>query len=111
MLGILPFIGNDEEAHVIVNRLLDAVPSGSYLAIAHGTSEVTGEKVVEAVRTWNEFGSAQYHLRTPAQIARFFNRLELLEPGLVPCPQWRPDPTGVDAPREMDQFCAVGRKP
>jgi O-methyltransferase involved in polyketide biosynthesis len=111
MLGILPFIGGEEEAHGIVNRLLDAVPSGSYLAIAHSTSEVTGEKMVEAVRTWNKFGSAQYHLRTPAQIARFFDGLELLEPGLVPCPQWRSDPAGVGTPREMDEYCAVGRKP
>jgi O-methyltransferase involved in polyketide biosynthesis len=111
MLGILPFVGDDGEAQVIVNRLLDAVPSGSYLAIAHSTSEVTGNKMVEAVRTWNEFGSAQYHLRAPVQIAHFFAGLELLEPGLVPCPQWRPDPADVEAPRKMDEFCGVGRKP
>jgi hypothetical protein len=50
-------------------------------------------------------------LRAPEQIARFFDGLRLLEPGLVPCPPQRPDPAGLDAPREMDEFCAVGRKP
>jgi S-adenosyl methyltransferase len=65
--------------------------------------------MIEAVRTWNEFGSARYCLRTPKQIPRFFDRLELLEPGAVSCPLWRPDP--ADTPGEMDEFCGVGRKP
>jgi hypothetical protein len=67
--------------------------------------------MVEAVRTWNQFGSAQYCLRTPEQIARFFDPLELIEPGVVSCPRWRPDPADVDAPGDMDEYCGVGRKP
>jgi O-methyltransferase involved in polyketide biosynthesis len=110
LLGILPFIGDDQEANAILKRLLDAVPSGSYLVVVHSTSEVTGEAMVEAVRRWNEAGSAQYHLRTPQQIAQFFDGLELLEPGVVSCPLWRPDPRD-GARGEMDEFCAVGRKP
>jgi hypothetical protein len=44
------------------------------------------------------------------QIARFLAGLELIEPGLVPCPRWRPDPGDADSARDMDEFCALGRK-
>jgi hypothetical protein len=51
-------------------------------------------------------------LRTPEAIARFFDRLELLEPGVVSTSRWRPDPAeaGSGSPAETDEFCAVGRK-
>ena len=110
MLGILPFIGDDDEAKAIVTRLLAAVPAGSYLAITHSTSEVSGERVVEAVRQWNQVAPTPYTLRSPEQIAAFFTGLELIEPGLVPCPRWRPDPQDIGSVQDMDEFCALGRK-
>ena len=110
MLGILPFIGDDNEAKAIVSRLLAAVPAGSYLAVTHSTSEVSGERVIEAVRQWNQVAPTPYRLRSPEQIAAFFEGLELIEPGLVPCPRWRPDPHDVGEVRDMDEFCALGRK-
>jgi O-methyltransferase involved in polyketide biosynthesis len=110
MLGILPFIGDDAEAKGIVTRLLAAVPPGSYLAITHSTSEVSGERVAEAVRQWNQVATTPYTLRSPEQIAAFFEGLELIEPGLVPCPRWRPDPHDIGAVKDMDEFCALGRK-
>jgi len=111
MLGILPFIGNDDEARGILARLLAAVPAGSYLAITHSTSEISGARVIEAVRQWNAVAPMPYTLRSPAQIAAFFDGLELVEPGLVPCPRWRPDPDAMSSVRDMDEYCAVGRKP
>src|ERR1039457_7137391 len=67
----------------------------------------------EAVGRWNKFGKPPVTLRSPDQIARFFDGLELLEPGVVSTPRWRPDVTDIGGgnPREVDQFCAVGRKP
>lgn len=51
-------------------------------------------------------------LRQPKQIADFFGGLEVLEPGVVSTPRWRPDAADIGGePREVDQFCAVGRKP
>ena len=110
MLGILPFIGDDNEAKAIVTRLMATVPTGSYLAVTHSTSEVSGERVIEAVRQWNQVAPTPYRLRSPAQIAAFFDGLELIEPGLVPCPRWRPDPDDADGARDMDEYCAFGRK-
>src|SRR5215467_4518248 len=110
MLGILPFINNDDEAKAIVTRLLAAVPAGSYLAITHSTSEVTGERVIEAVRQWNQVAPTPYTLRSPEQIASFFQGLELVEPGIVSCPQWHPEAQDLGSARKMDEFCALGRK-
>ena len=51
-----------------------------------------------------------YHLRSPDQIAEFFDGLELVEPGVVPCPPWRPEPRYIGTVQDMDEFCALGRK-
>lgn len=109
LLGSLNFVIDDTEAHSIVTRLLNAVPSSSYLVIAHPTAEVHGEAMTEAVRRWNEQGSAQMTLRGHSELARFFDRLDLLEPGVVSCSQWRPAPGAGAA--EVSQFCAIGRIP
>jgi O-methyltransferase involved in polyketide biosynthesis len=110
MLGILPFIGDDDEAKGIVTRLMATMPAGSYLAITHSTSEVTGERVIEAVRQWNLVAPTPYRLRSPEQIAAFFESLVLIEPGIVSCPQWRPDSHDIGTAKKMDEFCALGRK-
>ena len=110
LLGILNHIVDDGEAHGIVNRLLDAVPSGSYLVIGHPTKEVHGEAMAEAMRLWNERGGTPIIDRNRQELARFFDRIELLEPGVVSCSQWRPDPADPD-PAAVSEFCAVGRKP
>jgi S-adenosyl methyltransferase len=111
LLGILNFIVDDDEAHAIVNRLLDAVPSGSYMAVVHPTQEVHGEAMAETLRRWNERGGAPIVDRSRQELARFFDRLELLEPGVVSCTQWRPDPGDPSSQVEVAHFCAVGRKP
>ncbi len=112
LLGILHHISDDDEAYTTVDRLVDAVPSGSYLVIAHSTNEITGAAMDEAVRHWNEFGKPPMTLRTPQAIARFFDRLELVEPGVVSTSRWRPDPaeTASGPAAETDEFCGVGRK-
>ena len=110
MLGILPFIGDDDAARQTVRQLMAAVPPGSYLAITHSTSEVSGERVIEAVRQWNQVAPTPYTLRSPEQVAGFFEGLDLVEPGLVPCPRWRPDPDDAEGARDMDEYCGLGRK-
>ena len=109
LLGILHHIGDDEQASAIVNRLVDGIPPGSYLTIAHSTNVVTGAAMDEAVRHWNQFGKPPMTLRTPEAIARFFDGLELVDPGVVSCPRWRPDPAERPSP-ETGEFCGVGRK-
>jgi hypothetical protein len=110
LLGILEFITTDE-AYTIVGGLMDAVPSGSHLVIACPTGEVNGEAMRRVIQQWNDSGATPAVLRSGAELARFFDGLELLEPGVVPLPQWRPDPSTLYADREIGFFCAAGRKP
>ncbi|MEU3310539.1 SAM-dependent methyltransferase [Nocardiopsis sp. NPDC006832] len=110
LFGVLPFVGEDTEAKRIIDHLMEALPPGSHLAIVHSTSAVTGEGMEEAVRRWNEAGSAVYHLRTPERITALFDGLELVEPGVVSCPLWHPEPPEVGRAREMDEFCGLARK-
>jgi hypothetical protein len=106
MIGILGNVADYAEARSIVERLLDAVPSGSYLAVSDGTS--TSAQSVESQRVAKQNGHP-YHLRTPDEIGGYFEGLELLEPGVVSTSQWRPQP-GTEA-EALDVYCAVGRKP
>ena len=107
LLGIMNFVVDDDEAVRIVRRLVDAVPAGSYLVVSHPTREVNPEAVDRALAMWNDGGAATMAVRTPQEIARYFDGLEILEPGLVTCSRWRPD--GNDT-TPTSEYSAVGRK-
>jgi hypothetical protein len=112
LLGILGHIEDDEEARSIVKRLMDALPPGSYLTICDGTNDIS-EAGVEAQQRYNESGAVPYRLRSASQVSAFFEGLQVVEPGVVSCPRWRPDANDLSRglPAEMDQFAGVGRKP
>jgi len=107
LMGIMGHF-TDEEAYPIVRRLLDGLPSGSYFALYDGAD--VNEAFNVAQRGYNESGAVPYHLRSPGQFARFFEGLELVAPGVVPVPQWRPDPNPFGQPAEIYSYCGVGRK-
>ncbi|MBX7268844.1 SAM-dependent methyltransferase [Micromonospora sp. Llam7] len=107
LMGILGHIESDEEAKSIINRIMDALPSGSYLAMYDGSD--TSEAVNEAARIWNISANPQYHLRSPERIASLFQGLELVKPGVVSVNEWKPDPSTPSG--IIDQYCALGRKP
>ncbi|MCY1144224.1 SAM-dependent methyltransferase [Actinoplanes sp. Pm04-4] len=105
LLGVLNFIGDDDEAQGVVSRLTAAVPTGSYLAVAHPTIEVKPEESAAAARQWNATATPPITLRRRADLERWFEGHDLLEPGVVTCTKWRPgpgDPTG-----DVYQFCGV----
>jgi O-methyltransferase involved in polyketide biosynthesis len=110
LMNILGHVPEFDEARAIVARLLEALPAGSHLAVADGTNVVDGEAFDAAIAIWNQAGSLSYHLRKPEQIAEFFTGLQLVEPGVVSCPLWRPGVAEVGAVVPVDEFCAVGRK-
>jgi hypothetical protein len=105
-MGVLGHVEEDGVAQAMVRKALDAVPSGSYLAL-YDSVDITPE-VVEAARIWNESAALPYHLRSEARLAEFFDGLEIVEPGLVRVTEWRPDTKERD---DVEQFGAVGRKP
>jgi O-methyltransferase involved in polyketide biosynthesis len=108
MLGVLGHVDDHGAARSITSQLMDALPSGSYLAIADG---VAGPgPVSEAQRRYNGVAAAPYHLRRPDELASFFDGLDLIEPGVVPCPRWKPDASGRGAAEEPAAYCGVARK-
>jgi O-methyltransferase involved in polyketide biosynthesis len=116
LLGILHFIAEHAEAYQIVTRLIDAVPSGSYLALTHATLDAsfgqdTAQANAEAQEYWNDNAAVPITPRTRDQVLRFFDGLDMIEPGLVSMSRWRPEPTAFGQPAEVAGFCGVGRKP
>jgi hypothetical protein len=112
LMNILGHVGDLAEATAIVRRLMDAFPSGSYLVTADGTNVLDGPAFEQAIAVWNANAPLAYHLRAPEQIATYLTGLEIVEPGLVPCARWRPDPAASAADlRPVDEFGAVARKP
>ncbi|MGH3948363.1 MAG: SAM-dependent methyltransferase, partial [Pseudonocardiaceae bacterium] len=78
---------------------------------SHPASEVNREAMLEYRQLWNEGAAPPITTRSRQELIRFFDRLELLEPGVVSCPLWRPDPSHVGTPMAVDEFCGIGRKP
>ncbi|MFK0024617.1 SAM-dependent methyltransferase [Streptomyces sp. NPDC090798] len=111
LLGVVIFIGDDVEAYDIVRRLLEGLPSGSHLVLSHTITGPAMPDVDAAVSYWNQHGTPWITQRTPEAIARFFDGLDLLEPGVVSCSRWRPQATDGDEPAEVAMFGGVGRKP
>jgi hypothetical protein len=111
MLGILNFIVDTDEARAILHQLLGGVPSGSYIAMSHPTTEVDAEPAAVALEFWNSSGAAPMCLRPRDELRLFFEGTELVEPGVVPCSRWRPDLAEVSAVVDVMHFCGVARKP
>ena len=106
LMGILGHF-TDDEAYPIVSRLQAGLPSGSYFALYDGAN--TNEAFNQAQQGYNDSGAVPYHLRSPEQFRRYFEGLDLVEPGVVPVVHWRPDPDTEQA--EIYSYCGVARKP
>lgn len=108
MLGILGHVGDDDEAASIVRQLTAALPPGSYLTLSDGAN--TSKAREQAHQRYAQTGAVPYRLRSPARIAALFDGLDLLEPGVVPVSQWRPDPSPFGPSQHVDTFGGVARK-
>ena len=111
LIMILQFIPDEDDPASIVRALIDAMPSGSYLTIAHPANDVD-QYVGPALRQLNtRMGGTRAVPRSHEQVSRFFDGLELLEPGLVQLHRWRPGPGVDDIGRDLAAYGAVARKP
>ena len=104
MSGILGHIAEDDEAQAMVRAYVDALAPGSYFLALDGSRSV---EHTEAEKIWNENANPPYLLRSHADFARFFDGLELIEPGVTSAPLWRP---ATADPKPLDVVCGVARK-
>jgi hypothetical protein len=113
MLGILGQLPDYGAARSIISQLLAALPEGSYLAIADGVS--TDDAINRAQLRFNSQSDTiydspadTYYLRRPDEFATFFDGLDLVEPGVVPCAKWKPDRASA-AEEGVPVHCGVAR--
>ncbi len=109
MLGIMGQLPDSDEPHVLLRRYLDALPSGSFLALCDGAD--TNSALNEAIAVYNQNSASSYHLRSPERIGAFFDGLTLIPPGLVPASRWRGGDTASGPAEGDDTIAGVGRKP
>jgi hypothetical protein len=113
LLAVLHFLPNDEHALDVVQGLLDALPTGSYLVLSHAASDLLTPADQEKVAVMSAPGSPHgpFRMRPRDQIERFAATLELIDPGLVPVQRWRPDPNAELRPdNEVGMYGFVARK-
>ncbi|MBZ3905792.1 MULTISPECIES: SAM-dependent methyltransferase [Streptomyces] len=107
--NILGHVADTAQARSVVDSLLGALPSGSYLSVNDGSRGI--DPVFERAQDgYNESGAVPYNLRTVDEITSYFDGLELLDPGVVSVPLWRPDP-GDPAPKVIAEHGGLARKP
>jgi hypothetical protein len=109
LLGVVNHIMDSDEARSIVSRLVAVLSPGSHLVLTHSTAEIHGEPMLEVMRELNERGGTPIRARTRQELIRFFDEMELLDPGVVSCSRWRPDPASAESP-EVYLFGGVARR-
>ncbi|MER7053649.1 SAM-dependent methyltransferase [Streptomyces sp. NPDC000351] len=107
--NILGHMADYDQARSVVTRLMDALPSGSYLSVNDGSRGIDPE-FDRAQDAYNESGAAPYILRTVDQITAFFDGLELVDPGVVPVTHWRPEAGSAPA-KPIGEHGGLARKP
>ncbi|GAA2093312.1 SAM-dependent methyltransferase [Streptomyces albiaxialis] len=113
--ALLHFVPDERRPYGIVRELLDALAPGSFLCLTHGIADIPDEELSgragDVIDIYRRGGTA-FVPRTRAQVARFFEGLELLDPGLTMAHLWRPGPGGPGLPEDaLTLHTAVARKP
>lgn len=112
--GTLPFVRRDSTAYRITSVLMDGVGSGSHLMVAHHGSDLFVEEHAELWRMIDRLADEGKMMgaapRSHSEVTKFFDGLDLVEPGVVPIEEWHtaPDP---QAAWRVAFYAALGRKP
>jgi len=110
MLALLHVIPDSDDPYAIVAKLMDAVPSGSYLAISHSGTDLFDPGMNDTFKgVMNQLIQQRYTPRSRAQVTRFFAGMDLVEPGLTAVEAWRPEP-GTDTAGSSFTYGGVARK-
>ena len=110
LMAILQHIDEAEDPYAIVDSLLAAVPPGSYLAISHPAADIETEAMAQMAERLNKLMAEKVTFRTRPQVARFFEGLDLVKPGMVRVQEWRPA-SEIEAKSPAALWGGVGRKP
>lgn len=109
LMAILQHIEDEEDPHKIVATLMDMMPPGSYLALSHPAKDIEAAAMAELASSLARAVQEPIALRTRPEVTRFFEGLELAEPGVVQASKWRPA-SEVEAASPAVLWAGVARK-
>jgi hypothetical protein len=109
LMGVMHLISDADDPAGIVASLTRAVPPGSYLALSHPAADIDADAMADAQQRQNQMQAEQVTFRRRDEVARFFDGLEMVEPGLVLAPEWRPD-TLAETKTPAALWAGLGRK-
>ena len=110
LIAVLHFILDAEDPHRLISGMMADLAPGSYLVIAHAASDIQASTAAAMAHSYNATSSLTITPRDRATVARFFDGMELVGPGLMPLDQWwGSGPAAADS--GLSCYCGVGRKP
>jgi S-adenosyl methyltransferase len=115
LIAIMHFIPDADHPYALASQLLDGLPSGSYLALSHLTGDFDPAAWEGVAAVYRRSGVIMQVRSRPA-VEQFFAGLDLISPGVVSLPRWRPDRADIAQPGQPDDaavsvYGGVGRKP
>jgi S-adenosyl methyltransferase len=109
LMAVLQFVPDEDDPHGLVRRLVAAMPAGSYLAISHPAADIQAAAMASATTRLNELMAQRAKPRSKDEVTAFFDGLDLVEPGVIRCPEWRPD-RPEDAAGKSTMWSGVAKK-
>jgi trans-aconitate methyltransferase len=109
LVAVLQYVPEDSDPYGVVRRLLEPLAPGSFLVISHPASDIQAAKMADMAGRLNQLMAQRISIRSKDQVAAFFTGLDLVEPGLVRAPEWRPE-NEADAGTPSTMWSGVGRK-
>jgi SAM-dependent methyltransferase len=110
LVSILHHLPDEDDPHGVIAQYMDKLAPGSYLVVSHLAKDIRPEDMAALERSAPPDAAYTFHMRTRDEVTRFFDGLEIVEPGVVTPDEWRPESPSPDD-RVAGFWCAVGRKP
>ena len=109
LVAVLHFVDDADDPYGILARLIEALPTGSYVAVSHATFDPLPRDV--ATHLGRQDGHGPFHARTRSEVEGFFAGLDLVDPGLVSTVEWQPHrlPHPQASPQQAIAYAGVGR--
>jgi trans-aconitate methyltransferase len=110
LMAVLQFVPDADDPYGLVRRLMAVVPGGSYLVISHPAADIQAAAMAGMATRLNQLMAQQVKPRSKAEVTAFFDGLDLVDPGVIRCPEWRPD-RPEDAAGKSTMWGGVAQKP
>jgi trans-aconitate methyltransferase len=110
LMAVLQHLDDDDDPYRVTQTLLEPLAPGSYLALSHPAKDIHAESMARMAETLNKMMAEKVTFRDHSAVARFFDGLELVEPGMVQASKWRPI-SEAEAASPAALWAGVARKP